>query len=129
MMIGPSVARSAAAQDEAAGVAPPTRLRSSAEVTGYELVAADGVVGTLTDFIVADDTWRIAYLAVALEAGPEVVFPPEWVDRINWGEQRIHVSVAGQQIRFSPAYGAVMDLTPAYEAELERHYGKRRVWK
>ncbi len=127
--IGPTIARSEAAQDEAAGAAPPTRLRSSAEVTGYQIEAADGIVGKLTDFILADDSWRIAYLALGLEVGPEVVFPPEWVDRISWGERRVHVAVEGHQLQLSPAYGAIMQLTPAYDAELERHYGRRRVWK
>lgn len=37
LAVGPAIARSAAAQDEAAGASPPTRLRSSAEVTGYQL--------------------------------------------------------------------------------------------
>jgi hypothetical protein len=128
-LMAPGLARADAARDEAAGVTPPTRLRSSTEVTGYQLEASDGPVGKLTDFILTDDSWRISYLVVGLDGGPEVVFPPEWVERINWGERRIHVAVEGNTIRLSPAYGAIMQLTPGYDAELERHYGRRRVRK
>jgi len=40
-------------------------LRSTHEVTGYHLVALDGEIGHVDDFIIDDETWAIRYLVVA----------------------------------------------------------------
>jgi hypothetical protein len=98
-------------------------------VTGYRLEARDEPIGKLTDFILAEDAWKILYLSVQTVGGPDIVLPPEWVERVSWAEGKIYVEVDGQVIRDSPAYRTTMGLTPAYDAELQRHYGRQRVWK
>jgi hypothetical protein len=128
-LVAPTVDRAEAARDEADGAEPPTHLRSSKEVIGYRLDARDGPVGTLADFILAEDSWKIFYLSAKMDDGPEVVLPPEWVERISWAERKLQIDADRQTIRDSPPYQATMALTPAYDAELQRHYGRRRVWK
>ena len=41
-----------------------SHLRSTNEVTGYHIEAADGEIGHVADFIVDDETWAIRYLEV-----------------------------------------------------------------
>jgi hypothetical protein len=118
--------RTAAAEAEAAGVAPPTHLRSSQEVATYRLEATDGPVGHVRAFLIDDRSWRVRYLVVETGhwwSGREAVFAPEWVDRVSWGERCLHVRLARETIRTGPPYQGDRAVTPEYEAALERHYG------
>ena len=40
-------------------------LRSTQEVTGYNILATDGEIGPVEDFIIDEQTWAIRYLIVA----------------------------------------------------------------
>ena len=120
--------RAAAAEAEAAGVPPPTHLRSSHEVGSYRLEAADGPIGHVRGFLVDDATWQVRYLVVdtgSWWSGRQVVFAPGWVSRVSWGERCLHVGLARDVIRTGPPYPGADGVTPEYEAALERHYGKR----
>jgi hypothetical protein len=120
--------RAAAAEAEAAGVPPPTHLRSSQEVATYRLEAADGPVGHVRAFLIDDRTWAVRYLVVETGNwwfGRQVVFAPEWVSRVSWGERCLHVELTRDAIRSGPPYPGPEKMTPDYEAALERHYGHR----
>lgn len=127
-----SAARATAARAEAQGAPPPTHLRSSAEVTGYHIEASDGSIGHVEDFVIDDASWRIRFVVVNTSnwgLGRNVVIAPEWVERISWGEKKLHVAFERAAIERSPAYESILKLTPHYEAALERHYGLPFVWK
>lgn len=120
--------RTAAAEEEAAGVSPPTRLRSSQEVVAYRLEASDGGIGHVRAFLVDDDTWKVRYLVVDSGTwwhGRQVVFAPEWVERVSWGERCLHVALTRDQIRTGPPYPGADAITLEYESALERHYGHK----
>jgi len=40
-------------------------LRSTDEVSGYHIQAADGEIGHVEDFVIDDETWAIRYMVVA----------------------------------------------------------------
>jgi hypothetical protein len=65
-------------------------LRSTDEVTGYHLVALDGEIGHVDDFIIDDETWAIRYLVVATRnwwPGKKVLISPKWIESVSWEEQ------------------------------------------
>lgn len=116
--------RTAAAEAEAAGAEPPTHLRSSREVIGYRLEATDGAIGHVRDFLL-DEAWRVRYLVVDTGhwwSGQQVIFRPESVERVSWGERCLHVRLTRQQVRSGPPFTGARDITPEYEAALARHY-------
>jgi hypothetical protein len=120
--------RTAATESEAAGVAPRTHLRSSQEVVAYRLEATDGGIGHVRAFVIDDKTWRVRYLVVDTGTwwhGRKVVFAPEWVDRVSWGERCLHVGLTRDQIKTAPPYPGPDGITTVYEAALEAHYGKK----
>ena len=39
-------------------------LRSAEEVTGYHILASDGEIGHVRDFLLEDDDWSIRYIVV-----------------------------------------------------------------
>lgn len=120
--------RAAAAEAEAAGIPPPTHLRSSQEVASYRLEAADGPIGHVRCYLLDDATWQVHYLVVDTGhwwSGRQIVFAPEWVSRVSWGDRCLHVGLTRDAIRTAPPYPGASAMTPEYEAALERHYGHR----
>jgi len=116
-----------AADAEAAGSEPPTHLRSSKEVCGYQIEASDGLIGHLRHYLLDDDSWRVRYLVVDTSTwwfGKDVVIAPEWVDRVSWGDRCLRVGHTRDQIRASPAYDPHVPLTRDYANTLARHFDK-----
>lgn len=99
--------RAGAAEQEHAGVPPPTHLRSSEEVIGYGLEAEDGGIGHVVGFLVDPRSWRLESLLIDTShwwSSKPVALPTSHVTRVSWGERCIHVSVTRDKIRSSAAW-------------------------
>jgi sporulation protein YlmC with PRC-barrel domain len=84
------------AQREARARAAQTHLRSSAEVVGYRIRAADGEIGHVEDFIVDDADWTIRAMVVDTRnwlPGKKVLGRPDSIRDIDWDERRVTVSL------------------------------------
>lgn len=82
-------------------------LRSAREVIGYRVHATDGEVGHVADFVVDDADWTLQGLVADTghrRHGHQVVLPLSWVDRIDWLEASVHVSVDREAVRGAPAH-------------------------
>ena len=100
-----------AAKDEARPGDP--HLRSTREVTGYDVLATDGEIGRVKDFIVDDAMWTIRYLVV--DTGPwltgrKVLVAPTWVEGVDWSDGAVDVALSRRQVEESP--GLITILTP-----------------
>lgn len=74
-----------------------SRLRSASEVTGYRILASDGEIGRVEDFVVDDADWSISDMVVDTNAwlpGGKVLVPPSAISGIDWerGEVRVRLS-------------------------------------
>jgi PRC-barrel domain len=119
--------RAAAADAEAAGQAPPSHLRSSREVLGYDIAAADGQIGHLDGVLLDEDSWEIRYLVVDTTnwwPGGEVVISPKWVERVSWGGRHVKVGLSRAAIKSSPAYDRGRPVDADYEKKLADHYDR-----
>jgi uncharacterized protein YrrD len=106
-------------------------LRSSRVVTGYHIQATDGDIGHVEDFLVDDQSWTIRYLLVDTTnwwAGKKVLVAPAWIERVDWAESKVHVTVTRAQIETSPEYEPARPVERAYEMQLYDHYGHPRYW-
>jgi len=79
-----------------------THLRSTLAVAGYEIETSDGTIGRAIDFLVDEKTWVIRELVV--ESGhwyssKEILIPTGRIDRINYNESKIHVSLTKEDIQ------------------------------
>ena len=84
-----------------------SHLRSSKEVIGYEIMATDGPIGSVEDFVFDDESWAIRYMVVDTRKwlpGKHVLLSPEWIDSVSWSEHEVYVKVARQAIETSPEY-------------------------
>jgi hypothetical protein len=106
-------------------------LRSSYDVTGYHIQAADGVIGHVADFIIDDETWAIRYLIVDTRnwwRGKKVLLSPQWIERVSWEDAKVFVNLTRETIKLSPQYTEDGLLTRDYEDELHRHYNRQGYW-
>jgi hypothetical protein len=80
-------------------------FRSTEQLIGYEIRAADGRVGHLEGFIMDDDAWTLPYLVVDTRnwlPGRKVLISRHWVNRFDWVETSAEVSLTTEQIEESP---------------------------
>src|SRR5665213_21049 len=71
-------------------------LRSIAEVSGYAIHASDGEIGHVGDFIVDDQTWKLADLVVDTHnwiGGKKVLVGVEHVHSISYLNLRVYVHI------------------------------------
>ena len=62
-------------------------LRSTRDVSGHHIQAADGEIGHVEDFIIDDETWAIRYLIIDTQnwwPGKKVLVSPQWIERVSW---------------------------------------------
>lgn len=71
-------------------------LRSSKEVIGYTILASENSIGTLTDFIIDTEGWKIISLVVqrgATEDSNEIELTVDAVTRISWADRTIYIDL------------------------------------
>ena len=102
-------------------------LRSTQEVTGYDINATDGDIGKVQDFIVDDTTWKIHFLIVRtgnwfLEK--EVLISPRWIKEVKWEEQNVTINHTKEEVKNSPKYDTSQPFDDAHEGIMNAYYGK-----
>jgi uncharacterized protein YrrD len=106
-------------------------LRSTHDVSGRHIQAADGEIGHVVDFIIDDETWAIRYLIIDTQnwwPGKKVLVSPQWIERVSWSESKVFVNLSRETIKKSPEYTDDSLLTRDYEMGLHRHYDRPGYW-
>ena len=106
-------------------------LRSTYDVSGHHIQAADGEMGHVEDFIIDDETWAIRYLLIDTRnwwPGKKVLVSPHWIERVSWSESKVFVNLSRETIKQSPEYTEESLLTREYETGLHRHYNRQGYW-
>ncbi|MFH0780685.1 MAG: PRC-barrel domain-containing protein [Pseudomonadota bacterium] len=106
-------------------------LRSTNDVSGYHVQAADGDIGHVEDFVIDDETWAIRYLIIDTRnwwPGKKILVSPQWIERMSWSELKVFVNLPREIIRQSPEYTEESLLTREYESGLHLHYNFQGYW-
>jgi hypothetical protein len=85
-------------------------LRSAKAVTGYDIQATDGSLGSVTSFMVDDKSWAIGELVVEAGrwySGKEILIPTKKITRISYEESKVFVSLTQADIRGTPEHQEV----------------------
>ena len=102
-------------------------LRSLREVLGYALVAADGQIGHIEDFVADDENWAIRLAVIDTRnwlPGKKVAFSPHWIDRIDWGGKMAQTRLKQDQIRDAPEFDPAEPVNEELEVRLYDYYGR-----
>jgi hypothetical protein len=106
-------------------------LRSIQEVTGYDVRAADGLVGSVEDFIVDDGLWVLRYVIVDTQKflpGRKVLIDPRWGDTIDWFGRKVNLNVLVKTVEESPEYDPSTPISREQEVRLYDFYGRPKYW-
>ena len=96
-------------------------LRSSNQVIGYEVMAMDGPVGTIQDFVFDGDNWAIRHAVVDTRKwlhGRRVLLPPGSIIGLSWSEHEAYVNLTRKAIETSPEYETGYSASGEQEARL-----------
>ena len=84
-----------------------SHLRSSGEVIGYSIHAADGRIGHVEDLRIDDRNWAVSGLVVDTRdwlPGKKVLVPPSAVDNIDWSTREVRLRMRREDVdRSCPA--------------------------
>lgn len=106
-------------------------LRSTHEVTGYHILASDGEIGHVEDFIIDEETWAIRYLVVATTnfwPGKRILISPQWITSISFDTREVAVDLSRAKIKGSPAYDDASAITREDEVGLYGYYDRDGYW-
>jgi hypothetical protein len=107
-------------------------LRSTHDVSGHYVQAADGEIGHVEDFIIDDETWAIRYLVIDTHnwwPGKKVLVSPQWIERVSWSDSKVFVNLSRESIKNSPEYSEESLITRDYETWLYGHYKRQAYWR
>lgn len=98
---------------------------------GYAIEASDGRVGTVSDFLFDDDTWKIRWLVV--DTGGwlterKVLIHPSAVRKIDSETQELFVTLTKAQVKESPDILRDQAVSQQMQSRLYDYYGWDPLW-
>ncbi len=106
-------------------------LRSTEEVKGYSIIASDGVVGHVDDFVIDDINWVVRYLVLDTRnwlPGRKILISPDWIESVHWVDRDVHLNIDSEVIKNSPEFDASQPINRKYEVKLYDFYGRPHYW-
>jgi hypothetical protein len=101
------------------------------ELFGYAVVAPDGRIGKVTDFLFDEQTHDIRYMVADtggwLDRHPVLVAPVAF-GRLRWPARDFPVTISREQVRNSPAPLPGTPLSRQHEQDLHSHYEWLPYW-
>jgi uncharacterized protein YrrD len=102
-----------------------TMLRSLRKLEGYNVVANDGEVGRVHDFLFNDTTWKIKYLVVSTGkwlGERKVLLPPSALGRPDWEGRMFPLLLNREQIRDCPPINVDEPVSRQHAADFNEFY-------
>ena len=106
-------------------------LRSLKELFGYQLLAEDGDIGKVGDFLFDDEEWVIRYLVV--DTGPwilgkRLLISTSALRQPDWSSRSFPVALTRKQVKNSPDIDTDRPVSRQQELELHLHYRWPLYW-
>jgi uncharacterized protein YifN (PemK superfamily) len=106
-------------------------LRSLNYLEQYMVIATDGDVGNVVDFLLDDEYWFIRYLVVDTGAflnRHDVLISPISFSEVEGPIQRFHVNLTKEKVKSSPTVDTHKPVSRQQEEELHNYYGYPPYW-
>jgi hypothetical protein len=100
-------------------------------MTGAAILAADGGIGSVTDFFLDDLTWTVRYLVVDagnVLARRKVLIATTAVDEPDWEKRIFPVQLTKEQVRHSPDVDTDKPISRQQEIAMSRYFGRPTYW-
>ncbi|MDR3514368.1 MAG: PRC-barrel domain-containing protein [Azospirillaceae bacterium] len=106
-------------------------LINASELKGYALMATDGRIGTVSDFLFDDTSWFVRWMVVDTGhwlKGRKVLLPPSVLDHVDRKEHEFAVSLTMKQVESSPDIDTEHTVSRQMETYIYDHYGWGPYW-
>lgn len=106
-------------------------FRSLKELLGYQLLAKDGHMGKVHNFLFNDEDWKIRYLVV--DTGPWILGRKVLISLLAlgqpvWASETFPVDLTREQVKSSPDVDLAKPVSRQYEERLFKHYSWPTYW-
>jgi sporulation protein YlmC with PRC-barrel domain len=106
-------------------------LRNASAINGYAIVASDGHLGTVSDFLFDDVSWLIRWLVVDTGtwlSGRKVLLPAFALGHLDPARREFVVRLTMQEIKDGPDIDTQRSVSRQMEASIYDHYGWSPYW-
>jgi uncharacterized protein YrrD len=107
-------------------------LHSLEDLNGASVIATDGEMGKVCNFLFDDQSWNIRYLVVEVGswlARRAVVLAITAVDQPDWAKKTFHVRLTKEQVRNSPDIDAEKPVSRQQEIAMKDYFGWPAYWE
>ena len=98
---------------------------------GYRIEAADGTIGTVSNFLFDDRTWKVRWLVVDTGTwltARLVLVHPSAIGRVDYLERAMPVTLTKEQVKSSPDVLLDRPVSRQHEFNLYDHYDWDPLW-
>jgi len=106
-------------------------LWNASGINGYTIAASDGHLGTVSDFLFDDRSWRVRWLVVDTGnwlSGRKVLLPPHVLGHPDREQREFSVRLTKQQVQDSPDINTDRPVSRQMETHVYDYYGWRPYW-
>ncbi|WP_419728880.1 PRC-barrel domain-containing protein [Lichenicola sp.] len=98
---------------------------------GFLVDASDGRIGTISDFLFDDTTWKIRWMVVDTGGwlkGRKILIHPSAISQPNYRREELSVRLTTTQVKESPDILSDQPVSEQMETELYGYYGWDPLW-
>ncbi len=106
-------------------------FRDLETLKGSVVLATDGEIGKVTDFLFSDQSWTIKYLVVDVRrwlTRRDVVLAVSAVQEIDWKKRVFHIRLTKGEAHESPLIDSVEPVSRQQETAMEEYFGRLACW-
>lgn len=106
-------------------------LKNASAINGYTVVASDGKIGTVSDFLFDDINWLIRWLVVdtgSWLSSRKVLLPPSVLGHLDSEGEKFSVRLTMQQVKDSPEIDTDRPVSRQMETNVYDYYGWSPYW-
>jgi hypothetical protein len=106
-------------------------LWNASKTRGCAIAATDGSIGTISDFLFDDASWRIRWLIVDTGgwlSGRKVLLPPSVMGHLDADDHEFSVKLTRQQVKDSPDVDTERPVSRQMESGVYDYYGWNPYW-
>jgi hypothetical protein len=107
-------------------------LRSTEEILGFDLTAADGNIGKVKDLCFDDTAWVVRYFvadSLGWLGGRRILLAPEALAKVDFDAREVQILLSRQQIQDSPPIGENHGVSRRQQQLLAEYYDWTPYWR
>lgn len=106
-------------------------LRELSDIKGSAIAASDGLIGTISDCLIDDETWLIRWLVIdpgLWRGGRKVLLPPSALSHVSHIARQFTVRLTRAEVEASPDVNTDLPMSRRMEHLVYDYYGWSPYW-